>query len=75
MQKVETLDLSHNKLGDKSAEAIAKGISESMSLRNLDISWNNFRPKGICILAKGIKVSGQEITLMEFFLIHQLTLC
>ncbi|RNA15208.1 leucine-rich repeat-containing 74A-like isoform X2 [Brachionus plicatilis] len=48
------LNLSQNKLGDKSGIAIGKWLADNGNLIELNLSWNHFRKKGAVSICKGI---------------------
>jgi Ran GTPase-activating protein (RanGAP) involved in mRNA processing and transport len=54
--KLEYLNLSKNRFGEKAGVLLGSAIAENSSLRTLDLSWNCFRLSGAVALAKGLKV-------------------
>ena len=56
-QKLEYLNISHNKFGKVGAKHLGFAISENTSLKELDLSWNHFRRKEATQLVRGIGVS------------------
>ena len=56
-KSVTRLDLSQNLLGNDTAMAIGRFLSQSNVLSELSLRWNNIRGEGVCCLARGIRRS------------------
>ena len=55
--RVEHLDLSRNRFGERAGLELGPAISENSSIKYLDLSWNSIRKKGAVAVAQGIKVT------------------
>lgn len=55
--------MSHNNFGEESGKILGPAIAENISIKTLNLSWNNIRRKGAVAIAKGLGVSDTEIEL------------
>lgn len=53
--------MSHNNFGEESGKILGPAIAENISIKNLNLSWNNIRRKGAVAIAKGLGVTNFQI--------------
>eukprot|EP00002_Diphylleia_rotans_P031241 TRINITY_DN6481_c0_g1_i3.p1 TRINITY_DN6481_c0_g1~~TRINITY_DN6481_c0_g1_i3.p1 ORF type:complete len:778 (+),score=165.60 TRINITY_DN6481_c0_g1_i3:54-2387(+) len=59
-QKLQTLDLSHNRIGDKGVNELSRILASHRNIRDLRLASNSITPTGLEILFKAISQTGIE---------------
>ena len=59
------LNLSHNRIADRGAEALSRMLDGNTSLRELDLSWNNIGWKGGVAIAKALGNPKSELVSLD----------
>ena len=63
---VTKLNMSYNKLSDKSGAVIGPWLADNLHLFELNLSWNHFRKRAGVAIAKGLSVKHITISLFSF---------
>ena len=67
-ERLVSLKLGYNNLGDKGVEILAKGVAHHLSLESIDLGFNGIGDEGCCRLGEALSNSDCPLQLKTLYL-------